>query len=54
MVEGLQWFADRKPSAGVARRQDRWTIDGTSPVAHARSVEPNHGRFARIIGAVGL
>ena len=53
MVEGLHRFADRETTASVGRRKARWTIDGTSPEAYARSVEPNRERFARIIGAVG-
>jgi hypothetical protein len=53
MVEGLHRFADRETLASVGLRKERWNIDGSSPEAYARSVEPNRERFARIIGAVG-
>ncbi len=53
MVEGLHRFADRLTVESVAKRKAHWAIDATSPEAYAKSIEPNRGRFARIIGTVG-
>jgi dienelactone hydrolase len=50
MVAGIDRFLDRELAASVERRAAKWHRDFSSPEAYAKSVEPNRGRFKKIIG----
>lgn len=54
MVEGIGLFLDRELGASAGARAARWQRDLASREAYAASVEPNRGRFRRIIGAADV
>src|SRR5262245_12273342 len=52
LMDGAHRYIERKIQESVAKRNQFWTRDFSSPEAYARSVQPNRARFQTIIGAV--
>src|SRR5215472_13855868 len=52
MVDDINTYLLRESAAASAGRARFWHRDFSSAEAYSRSVEPNRGHLARIIGAV--
>jgi dienelactone hydrolase len=52
MVDGMNRYLDRETAGMVKKRAEFWHADLSSPEAYSKSVDPNRGHLARIIGAV--
>jgi len=52
MMDGLHTYIERHLAESVAKREQFWKRDRSSPEAYRRSIEPNRTRFLQIIGAV--
>ncbi|HWY86426.1 MAG TPA: hypothetical protein VNX28_06865 [Gemmataceae bacterium] len=52
MLDGIDRYLTRETVASVAKRQQFWKVDYSSPDAYAKSVQPNRERLRKIIGAV--
>ena len=50
LVDGADRFLRRKLEESIARRDEHWSRDLSSPAAYAASVKPNRERLAHILG----
>src|SRR6185295_19100647 len=52
MMDGAHQFVERKIAESMDGRSKYWKRDLSSRENYEKSVEPNRGRFSKIIGAV--
>ena len=52
MVEGIDRFLLKQIEESVAKREQHWKRDFSSPEAYNKSIEPNRKRLAKILGVV--
>ena len=52
LMDGAHRYVERKIDESIAKRNQFWARDFSSPEAYAKSVQPNRARFQTIIGAV--
>ena len=52
MVEGIDRFLLKQIDESVAKREQHWKRDFSSPEAYNKSIEPNRKRLAKILGVV--
>jgi dienelactone hydrolase len=51
-VAGMHKYLDRALASAPKERAQFWKVDGSSPEAYAKSVEPNRERLRKMLGAV--
>jgi dienelactone hydrolase len=52
MVDGIHRYLDRQLADSPKLRDERWSVDATSPTAYEASLRPLRERLARMIGVV--
>ena len=51
-VTGMHRYLDRALAAAPKERAQFWKVDGSSPEAYAKSVEPNREHLRKMLGVV--